>query len=44
MSPRRSFRFSRRQIIRGLLAITAFVLVSVWGIGVLVYYSIRDRR
>ena len=27
-----------------LLAITAFVLVSVWGIGVLVYYSIRDRR
>ena len=27
-----------------LLAFTAFVLVSIWGIGVLVYYSIRDRR
>ena len=27
-----------------LLAITAFILASVWGIAVLVYYSIRDRR
>ena len=27
-----------------LLAITAFVLTAVWGIGVLIYYSARDRR
>ena len=27
-----------------LLAITGFVLMAIWGIGVLIYYSVRDRR
>ena len=27
-----------------LLAITGFVLTAIWGIGVLIYYSVRDRR
>ena len=30
--------------VKELLAITGFVLLAAWGICVLIYYSIRDRR